>query len=110
VNDSGSSSAVEFQEVLQAALRLPVCDRAAKLHALIARVMNAIETGSPVGPVAEALASAATEALADDPWVQFESAARRFKSGHPLAPASLTQDLVLEREGHALQRLQSPLD
>jgi hypothetical protein len=106
----GSSAAVEFQEVLQAALRLPVCDRAAKLHALIARVTNAIETGSPIGPVADALASAATEALTDDPWVQFDSAARRFKAGHPLAPASLNPDLVHEREGHGLQRLQSPLD
>jgi hypothetical protein len=101
----------ELDEVIEAARRLPLCDRSAKLHALLARLVYSVQTGDSLAPVADALASAASGALVDDPWVQFESAVRRFKAGHPLAPASLNPELVHEREGHGLrQRNHSHLD
>ena len=101
----------ELDEVIEAARRLPLCDRSAKLHALLLRLMYSAQTGDPLAPVADALASAATGALVDDPWVQFESAVRRFTAGHPLAPASLNPELVHEREGHGLlQRNHTQLD
>src|SRR5689334_7495706 len=99
-----------LDDVLEAARRLPVCDRAAKIHALIARLQYAVRTGATTTTVAEALAAAAADALADDPWVQFETAVRRLKAGHPLAPPVLTPDLVHEREGHALQPVRTQLD
>jgi len=71
-----SSVSAELDAVLAAALRLPVCDDAAKLHALIERVLHAVDGG--LTPAAEALAVAAAQALNHDPWVQFELAARRF--------------------------------
>jgi len=99
-----------LDDVLEAARRLPVCDRAAKIHALIARLQYFVRTGATTTTVAEALAAAATDALVDDPWVQFEAAVRRLKAGYPLAPPCLTPDLVLEREGHALQPVRTQLD
>jgi len=99
-----------LDDVLEAARRLPVCDRAAKIHALIARLQYAVRTGATTTAVAEALAAAATDALVDDPWVQFETAVRSLKGGHPLAPPGLTPDLVHEREGHALQPVRPQLD
>jgi len=68
-----------LEDVLDAARKLPVCDRAAKLHALIARLQDAVDTGATAA-VADALAAAAIDALVDDPWVQFEAAVRRFKA------------------------------
>jgi hypothetical protein len=71
----------ELDELLAAAARLPVCDSAAKLHALLGRVVQSAQTGSlaaDVLPAARALASAATASLAHDPWVQFEAATRAF--------------------------------
>ena len=67
-----------LEEVLDAARRLPVCDRAAKLHALIARLQHAVQTGETTATAAAALAAAAIDALADDPWVQFEATVRHL--------------------------------
>jgi len=75
-----------LEEVLDAARRLPVCDRAAKLHALVARLQYAVRTGATTATVADALAGAATDALVDDPWVQFETVVRRFKGGEASSP------------------------
>jgi hypothetical protein len=69
-----------LEDVLDAARKLPVCDRAAKLHALIARLQYDVRTGATMTSVADALAAAATDALVDDPWVQFEAVVRRFQS------------------------------
>ena len=100
-----------LDDVLEAARQLPVCDRAAKIHALIARLQYAVSTGAATTTtVAEALATAAADALVDDPWVQFEAAVRRLRAGHPFAPPGLTPDLVHEREGHALQPVRTQLD
>lgn len=99
-----------LDDVLEAARQLPVCDRAAKIHALIARLQYAVSTGAATTAVAEALATAAADALVDDPWVQFEAAVRRLRAGHPFAPPGLTPDLVHEREGHALQPVRTQLD
>jgi len=78
-----------LEDVLDAARRLPVCDRAAKLHALIARLQYDARTGATTAAVADALAAAATEALVDDPWVQFEAVVRRFQAvPDPLSPIS----------------------
>ena len=99
-----------LDDVLEAARQLPVCDRAAKIHALIARLQYAVSTGAATMTVAEALATAAADALVDDPWVQFEAAVRRLRAGHPFAPPGLTPDLVHEREGHALQPVRTQLD
>src|SRR6478672_7438952 len=99
-----------LDDVLEAARRLPVCDRAAKIHALIARLQYAVSTGAATTTVAEALATAAADALVDDPWVQFETAVRRLRAGHSLAPPGLTPDLMHEREGHALLPVRTQLD
>jgi hypothetical protein len=72
--------AVELEAVLFAASKLPVCDRAAKLHALVTRMRHAAETAAGAGAAADALAFAAAAALADDPWVQFQTEVRRFQS------------------------------
>jgi hypothetical protein len=77
-----------FEEVLDAARRLPVCDRAAKLHALIARLQDAVDQGTATAEVADALAASAIDALVDDPWVQFEAAVRRFKAAQELPIAN----------------------
>src|SRR3954468_15466450 len=76
---TGAALRSGLDEVLDAARRLPVCDRAAKLHALIARLQDAVDQGATTAAVADALAVAAIDALVDDPWVQFEAAVRRFK-------------------------------
>jgi len=99
-----------LDDVLEAARQLPVCDRAAKIHALIARLQHALKTGATTAAVADALSAAAVDALADDPWVHLEAVVRRLKAGHPLAPPGLTPDLVHEREGHALQPVRTQLD
>lgn len=67
-----------LDDLLQAAAKLPVCDGAAKLHALVARVQSVIEQEQDPLSTTEALASAATDALERDPWVQFERAAQRL--------------------------------
>jgi hypothetical protein len=78
----------ELEDLLAAAGRLPVCNSAAKLHALVGRVVQSIQTGGDVVPAAEALASAAAASLADDPWVQFDGAARAFLARSLSATAS----------------------
>jgi len=60
------------------AARLPSCDRAARLHALLARVGSQTDNGSAVATSATELVRLAVAALEDDPWVQFEKAARRL--------------------------------
>ena len=77
----------EFGDVLSAARRLPLCDGAAKLHALIARVLQTAEADGDLTSAVDALASAASSALEEDPWVQFDRAVRRFK-GRPDALGS----------------------
>lgn len=70
---------VELRAVLEASRRLPLCDRAAKLHALVVRVVETIDSPTPL-PAIDTLASAALEALADDPWFQFNAAVERLRS------------------------------
>jgi len=89
---TGQARPSGLEDLLDAARRLPVCDQTAKLHALIARLQYAAKAGETTAPVADALAAAATDALVDDPWVQFESVVRRFKSGHTLPSASPVPD------------------
>lgn len=81
------TSLSELEALLAAAGKLPVCDGAAKLHALLARLTDAVESGVNVAAAAEALASAATASLVNDPWVQFELAARAFLD-HSVPPAA----------------------
>ncbi len=69
-----------LEEVLDAARKLPVCDGAAKLHALVTRLQDAWRSGSDVAGHARELASAARAALADDPWVQFETVVQQFRA------------------------------
>ena len=78
---------VRLDELLRAAAKLPVCDGAAKLHALLARVEDLIEQRQDPTSSIESLARAATEALDRDPWVQFERAAERLRSALPTAAA-----------------------
>ena len=59
-----------------AAARLPVCDGAARLHALLARIVTAMENEASPRDDAKELVLAAADALEGDPWVQFERAAR----------------------------------
>ncbi|HUR36052.1 MAG TPA: hypothetical protein VM032_19755 [Vicinamibacterales bacterium] len=99
-----------MRELEDLARHLPACDQAAKLHALIARLAEAASSGESLAPVADALASAASEALVHDPWVRFEAAARRLKAGHPLAPDSLTPDFMHEREANGQRNSQIPPD
>lgn len=68
------------------ARKLPECDRAAKLRALLARVTEVDEQGDAgaLTAAADALAASAAEALADDPWSAFEVAARQLRlRAHP---------------------------
>jgi hypothetical protein len=74
-----------LDDLLRAAAKLPVCDGAAKLHALVARVQSVIEQQQDPLSTTEALASAATDALEHDPWVQFERAAQRLLDAAGLA-------------------------
>ena len=62
------------------ARKLPECDRAAKLRALLTRVVEVQEDTSALSAAAEALATSAADALADDPWSAFEVAARRLRT------------------------------
>jgi hypothetical protein len=73
--DSGLLSP-ELEQVIAAARRLPECDGAAKLHALVARVCEVTQAGGSIDDAAETLAAAARAALDEDPWVRFEAAAR----------------------------------
>ncbi len=83
-----TSDVVLLQELARG---LPECDRAAKLRALLTRVIEVQHDTSALTEAAEALAVSAAEALADDPWSAFEAAARQLRSRtHPLAPASPT--------------------
>jgi hypothetical protein len=68
-----------LDDVLAAARRLPVCDDAAKLHALIARILQAAESGGDFPQAVDALATAASAALDNDPWVQFGKAVGRLQ-------------------------------
>ena len=43
-----------LDDVLEAARQLPVCDRAAKIHALIARLQYAVNTGAATTAPAQA--------------------------------------------------------
>ena len=61
---------------------------AAKLHALVARVQSVIEQQQDPLTTAEALATAATDALERDPWVQFERAAQRLLGAASVAASS----------------------
>jgi hypothetical protein len=61
-----------------AAARLPVCDGATRLHALLTRIRPAAESSALAASASE-LARAAAAALDDDPWVQFEVAVRRLR-------------------------------
>src|SRR3954469_10543255 len=67
-----------LEDILEAARRLPVCDRAAKIHAIIARLQYNVRTGTATSTVTDELAAAAADALADDPWVQFEAIVHRL--------------------------------
>lgn len=83
-----SADVVWLQEL---ARNLPECDRAAKLRALLARVVEVQHDTSALTAAAEALAASAAEALADDPWFAFEVAARRLRGRtHPAAAADPT--------------------
>jgi hypothetical protein len=75
---AGTGIGSDLEQLCTAACRLPLCDDAAKLHALVARLLEAVHTGGNVAAVADALTSAASAALEHDPWVQFEIAARAF--------------------------------
>jgi hypothetical protein len=68
-----------LDDVLAAARRLPVCDDAAKLHALVARVLQTSQDGGDVPAAVAALATAAAAALDNDPWVQFSKAVGLFQ-------------------------------
>ena len=74
-----SADVVSLQEL---ARKLPECDRAAKLRALLARVVDVdVQGDAPALTAAAAeLAASAEEALADDPWSAFEVAARQLRS------------------------------
>jgi hypothetical protein len=60
------------------AARLPPCDRAAHLHAMVVRIASSTDNGSSLAITATELARLAATALDDDPWVQFERAARQL--------------------------------
>jgi hypothetical protein len=63
--------------LLDAAARLPVCDRAAKLHASLHRITEAADTAQ-VREAVRALMRASELALQDDPWTRFHAAAMRM--------------------------------
>lgn len=63
-----------FGAVLDAAARLPVCDRAAKLHASLHRITEAADAAHAREAV-RALVRASELALQDDPWTRFHVAA-----------------------------------
>ncbi len=66
--------------LLEIARALPECDRAAKLRALLLRVIEAQDDAPALTSAADALAASAADALADDPWTVFERAARQLQS------------------------------
>ena len=85
-----SADVVSLQEL---ARKLPECDRAAKLRALLARVADVEVQGGThaLTAAADELAASAAEALADDPWAAFEVAARQLRSRtHATAPPTST--------------------
>jgi hypothetical protein len=83
-----------LDDVLAAARRLPVCDRAAKLHALVTRLVQAHPAGD-VASAAEALADASAAALADDPWAQFAKLTRHYHSRTTLSSSAPTDTLTV---------------
>jgi hypothetical protein len=70
------SFVAELEELHATARRLPNFNGTVKLHALLARVTEALHNGDCVAPAAAALAAAAAASLANHPWVQFAAAAR----------------------------------
>ncbi len=60
--------------LLDAAARLPVCDRAAKLHAGLHRIVDAADAAQAEAG-ARSLVDASQRALRDDPWMRFHEAA-----------------------------------
>jgi hypothetical protein len=80
-NRSAVNSA-DIRVLQELARQLPECDRAAKLRALLARVIDVDVQGDTqaLTTAADALATSAAAALADDPWAAFEVAARHLRS------------------------------
>lgn len=62
---------------IDAAARLPVCDRAAKLHAGLHRVAEAVDIAQAQAG-ARSLVEASQQALLEDPWMRFHDAAVRL--------------------------------
>jgi len=60
--------------LIQAAAALPVCDRAAKLHAIMMRISDAPDSMHARDSVA-ALVDASELAVSEDPWRRFHLAA-----------------------------------
>ena len=60
--------------LIDASLRLPVCDRAAKLSAGLDRLSNATDK-SAACEASRALLTASEQALEEDPWFRFHQAA-----------------------------------
>jgi hypothetical protein len=59
----------ELNALQRAAAKLPMCDRAAKLHAALKHI---VETDASARPAAlAALLQASKLALAEDPWLRF---------------------------------------
>ncbi|MGE0451639.1 MAG: hypothetical protein AB7Q29_18845 [Vicinamibacterales bacterium] len=80
---------LEIETIRLAAAKLPVCDGAARLHALLGRVIAAVEKGESPQPGADELVQAAAAALEGDPWTQFERAARALHTAVVMnAPSS----------------------
>jgi hypothetical protein len=82
--------AVAFDAVKAAEARLPDCDRAVRLHALVDRVSRSSSEGLALDDSTEQLVAAALAALADDPWVQFEHAVRRLRAAVTESPVPVT--------------------
>jgi hypothetical protein len=62
---------------MDAASRLPTCDRAAKLHAALHRLADADDHRDATQAATNLVASSAA-ALKEDPWMQFHIAALRM--------------------------------
>ena len=60
--------------LIHASARLPICDRSATLHAGVTRLANAADKPAACA-AARALATAAEQALEEDPWFRFHHAA-----------------------------------
>ena len=60
--------------LIDASRRLPVCDRAAKLHTALARLWNAYDKAAACDAAHELLEES-LQALEEDPWFRFHRAA-----------------------------------